>query len=116
MVGQYESFLKNFATFMARAETHLHKDKDKKKDNTPRFMGSPTNSCLTIVDYANYNALDASGKLKLFEGKSAVVVRKWPVDQNLKFDEAGLRTVAACLASPVDLLGESIATQILITL
>ena len=93
---------------MARAEQHLGKDKQ------PNFVSSPADSCLQLTDYATYSALDAAGKLKLFQGKSAIIIRNWPVDPNLKFDEAGLRTIAACLTSPADLLGEYIAILLFI--
>ena len=83
------------------------KDEEADDEEKPRFVSSPTTSCLAFTDYAHYNALDAAGKRQLFEGRNTVIVRHWPVDPNLKFDEAGLRTVAARLTSPVDLLGQS---------
>ena len=84
----------------------MDRAKDHYIDEKPRFVSKPELSCLAITDYATYNSLDDLGKFKLLDGKTAGVVRNWPVAQDVKFDANGLRTVTACLTSPVGLQGE----------
>lgn len=72
----------------------------------PRFLTDTMMSCIAIEDYEVFNSLSASEQQDVLVEKSAVVIRNWPVDNNLKFDMRGLQTVSACLSVPISIQGD----------